>query len=75
MSNYIYVLQVDNSPDVRAFVDAEVAMHAYIDHISERISNDFDNESLEMNAKHGGYNAYWDGEFIAKLDHVLIEHE
>jgi len=73
MIDYIYVLTMDYQPGVRVFIDPEIGMREYIAHINERVES-FDSESLEMNTDNGGYDAYWDGEFIASLERVMVEH-
>jgi len=72
---HVYVLSVDNGPDLRAFLNPELAMKAYIDHIKERIPGSVNDEELTMETDRGGYTAYWDGEFIAELFYIRVEDE
>lgn len=70
---YVYILSVDNSPELRVFLDPELAMEKYIEHIKERIPGDVTDEELHLDADNGEYTAYWDDELIAELFHVKVE--
>lgn len=74
----VYVLEVDNSPDLEAFVDFHLAFTAYREHIEERTSElDWDDENFEWeNSSDRGlerYSCHCYGEFIARLHELEVQ--
>jgi hypothetical protein len=71
--NYIFVLQVDNSPCIRALIDPDKGLKAYMDHIYSRIPEGLSDPYLELSSDNGSYDCYYDGAFVASLTKVKVE--
>lgn len=74
----VWVLEVDNSPDLSAFADFHVAFSNYREHIEERTSElDWDDENFEWedditnNLVTMSCHCY--GEFIARLHELEVQ--
>lgn len=69
----IWILEVDNSPDLKAFSSEGLGLTEFYYHIGTRIYGSYQTD-IEDNSGYGVYSCYHDGEFIAKLREVEVQN-
>ena len=74
----IWILEGDNSPDLKAFSDFEKAFANYREHIDERTSGmDWDDDEFEWgDSEYNGLkvlSCHCYGEFVARLHEVEVQ--
>jgi len=77
MSN-IWILQVDNSPDLQAFGNEKLAGEKYVEHINSRllkVDNAEEDDLVEQYDVHGYKAYYYDGNFIASLTELEVHND
>lgn len=76
--NNVWILQVDNSPDLQAFGNEKLAEEKYAEHIDSRlpkIDNTEEDYLVEQYDVHGHKAYYYDGNFIASLTELEIHND
>lgn len=69
----IWILEVDNSPDLKAFSSEGLGTTEFYSHIGTRVFGQYKTDLED----HGGLriqSCYHDGEFIAKLSEVEVQY-
>lgn len=77
MAKTVWVLEEDNSPDLKAYADFHMAFSAYRKHIEERTSEmDWDDENFEWgDGKTNGlvtFSCHCYGDFVARLHELEV---
>lgn len=71
----VFVLQVDNSPELAAYDSADLGLEAYFEHIKERVPYGLEDPKLILEATHYSYSAYYDGDFVAELASLPLQRD
>lgn len=74
----VWILKVDNSPDLEAYGDFQIAFTAYREHIEDRTSNlDWDDPNFEWELDNTQglerYSCYCYGDFVARLHELKVQ--